>query len=296
LISSERLALTRLKTLAATKVYALAQKSARSHNLSVPINVSQQRIRRAEYLAGEHAFAAEILGFYIHVAHFQQGFQRQLEQHSSHASISVSDPLTSDFLSNFPDFLAVIEKNGPVRVARVAQELRNASFDSRSSLLKTSWSSVNITRSQPEDFLALAYLQPCAEFVRMKAELKLEGYNHPLCPFCNRLAAFGTLRQQGDAGRRSLICGFCLCEWDFRRVLCPGCGETDQASLPVYTAEQFPYIRVEACDSCHTYLKSIDLTKDGRAVPLVDELASIPLDLLAQEHEYEKLTPNLLGM
>lgn len=279
----------------ATLPYLLAEQS-KSHNRTVPIDLWQQRIRRAEYLATAHSFAAEILGFYIHVARFQQGFQQQLERSASRAAISVSDPLTPELLRSFPQFLAMVAKEGPDRIAQIAHDLTHTSSDSWSSLLNSCWSGVNVPRTAPEDFLALAYLQPYAELLRTKAALKLEGYNHPLCPFCNRLAALGTLRQQGDGGRRSLVCGFCLCEWDFRRVLCPGCGEEDQASLPVYTAEQFPYVRVEACDSCHTYIKSIDLTKDGRAVPLVDELASIPLDLWAHEHDYEKLTPNLLGM
>ena len=41
---------------------------------------------------------------------------------------------------------------------------------------------------------------------------------------------------------------------------------------------------------------SEDLTKNGLANPLVDELASVPLDLWAQEHGYAKVCPNLLGM
>jgi formate dehydrogenase maturation protein FdhE len=53
---------------------------------------------------------------------------------------------------------------------------------------------------------------------------------------------------------------------------------------------------VECCDACHTYSKSIDLSKNGLADPLVDELASVPLDLWAQERGYAKLRPNLLGM
>ena len=119
---------------------------------------------------------------------------------------------------------------------------------------------------------------------------------HSLCPFCNRKPAAGVLRQQGDGGRRSLLCGFCLTEWEFRRVVCPGCGQEDHAKLPVYTAAELPYIRVECCDTCQTYIKSIDLTKNGLADPLVDELASVPLNLWAQEHGYTKLYPNLLGM
>jgi len=141
-----------------------------------------------------------------------------------------------------------------------------------------------------------AFLQPYAEFARSQAHLQIEGYTHPLCPFCSRKPALGILRQQGDGGRRSLLCGFCLTEWEFRRVVCPGCGQEDHAKLPVYTAEELPHIRVECCDTCQTYIKSIDLTKNGLADPLVDELASVPLNLWAQEHGYAKLHPNLLGM
>jgi formate dehydrogenase maturation protein FdhE len=41
-------------------------------------------------------------------------------------------------------------------------------------------------------------------------------------------------------------------------------------------------VRVDVCDTCHSYLKSIDLTKTGLAVPVVDELATMPLDLWAR--------------
>jgi formate dehydrogenase maturation protein FdhE len=50
------------------------------------------------------------------------------------------------------------------------------------------------------------------------------------------------------------------------------------------------------CDACKTYIKRIDLTKNGRAEPLVDELASAPLDLWAREPGCTKLQSNLLGM
>ena len=40
---------------------------------------------------------------------------------------------------------------------------------------------------------------------------------------------------------------------------------------------------VEACDSCHCYLKSVDLTVNGLAVPVVDELATAAaLDVWAE--------------
>jgi FdhE protein len=65
--------------------------------------------------------------------------------------------------------------------------------------------------------------------------------------------------------------------------------------LPIFTANDFEHIRVEACDNCKTYIKTVDLTKNGRAVPVVDELAAIPLSLWAEQNGYSKLQPNLLG-
>jgi formate dehydrogenase maturation protein FdhE len=53
--------------------------------------------------------------------------------------------------------------------------------------------------------------------------------------------------------------------------------------------------RITVGDMCHTYLKSIDLTKSGLAIPVVDELATIPLDLWAPENGYLKLQIKLLG-
>jgi FdhE protein len=198
-------------------------------------------------------------------------------------------------LDSFPQFLTVIEDHGPAPLAQVACDLRTAPTASWSDLFSAVWSDSE-PPSTPAEFLALAFLQPHAEFERSRARLQVDGYTDPLCPFCNRKPALGVLRQQGDGARRSLICGFCLTEWEFRRVVCPGCGQEDHAKLPVYTAEAFPHIRVECCDTCQTYIKSIDLTKNGLAAPLVDELASVPLDLWAQERGYSKLHPNLLGM
>jgi FdhE protein len=64
----------------------------------------------------------------------------------------------------------------------------------------------------------------------------------------------------------------------------------------VFTAAEFDYVRLDACDTCHAYIKSIDLSKNGKAVPVVDELASVSLNLWAQENNYHKIQPNLFGI
>ena len=104
------------------------------------------------------------------------------------------------------------------------------------------------------------------------------------------------MRPLGEGGQRSLICSFCLAEWEFRRIVCPGCGEEDPVKLPIYAAEELQHVRVEACDSCKTYIKTVDLTKSGLGEPVVDEMASVALDLWAQMRGYTKLQVNLLQL
>jgi hypothetical protein len=133
--------------------------------------------------------------------------------------------------------------------------------------------------------------QPYAEFFQKPAE-----GTGSTCPSCGSKPVVGVLRGEGDGAKRALICSLCALEWPYRRLICANCGEEDKEKLPVYLAAQIDYIRVEACDTCRTYLKSVDLTKDGFAVPVVDEVATVALNLWADEHEYTKIETNVLGM
>ena len=81
------------------------------------------------------------------------------------------------------------------------------------------------------------------------------------------------LRPEGDGAKRSLICSMCATEWTYGRIIRPACGEEAVEKLAIYTANQFQHVRVEACDTCRHYIKTVDLTKKGHAVPVVDELA-----------------------
>lgn len=272
-------------------------------NQRMKVSPWQQRIQRAEHLAKQYSFAAEILGFYAKIARFQEDFYGRLEAAAeglskvSSREQSFGPPESPELLASFRPFLSLVEKLGPARLAALARDLQQSSPESWSELLDTSWSATESASDEPpEEFLARAFLQPYAEFIRSRLAIKSDGYTHSLCPFCNRKPGLAVLRQQGDGARRSLMCSFCLAEWEFRRIVCPGCGEENNAKLPVYTASAFDYIRVECCDTCHAYLKAVDLTRNGLAEPMVDEMAAAPLDLWAQEHGYLKLQQNLMGM
>lgn len=111
-----------------------------------------------------------------------------------------------------------------------------------------------------------------------------------LLTWCRNLIAG---KPEGEDAKQSLVCSFCYTEWDYRRIACPACGESRDDRMCVYTVTRFELVRVEVCESCGTYIKPVDLTKNGLAIPEVDEFAAIPLTLWADEQGYTKIRRNI---
>jgi FdhE protein len=261
-------------------------------------SLRHRRIARAEELAAQYPPAAEVLRFFVPIARFQDesyaSAQKVLKNQDQ--CVSFAQPLAAEVVDRFPRFLSLVEEIGPAPVAAAARELRNQTVSRQRELLTAYWTSTRapVPEDGDKEFFARAFLQPYAEFVRERAGKQQQGPTPCLCPFCSRKPGVGVLRPLGDGGQRSLLCSFCSGEWEFRRIVCPGCGEENHAKLPVYTAEEFKHVRVECCDTCRNYIKTVDLTRNGLAEPVVDEIASIPLDLWAQKQGYTKLQVNLI--
>jgi len=263
------------------------------------------RIRRAGELAKVHPFAAEALRFYERIAQFQKSLYAEVvAECGSKAEPRALGTLRAELdlfilLPRFAPFLSLVEKHAPALLAQAAARLR-ASGDTRwQEALAGFWRSENGAPAgldPAESLLAWVFLQPYAEYL---ADHTLHPPVHGtprVCPFCSSQPQVGVLRPEGDGGKRSLICSLCAQEWNYLRLACACCGEEDVQKLAVYSAEQLPHVRVEACDTCRHYIKTVDLTKDGHAVPVVDELATMPLNLWAADHGYTKLHANLLGL
>ena len=146
-----------------------------------------------------------------------------------------------------------------------------------------------------ETYLARASTSPLLEAV---GRVREKGSDR-LCPICGGLPQLSYFAVSGEAlvsGPRYLVCSRCANNWIFSRMTCAGCGETDGTKLPIFQEDkQFPHMRVDSCRTCHRYLLTVDLRRDARAVPVVDELAALPLDLYAIDQGLTKITTNLLG-
>ncbi|MBV8601108.1 MAG: formate dehydrogenase accessory protein FdhE [Candidatus Eremiobacteraeota bacterium] len=144
------------------------------------------------------------------------------------------------------------------------------------------------------------------------------------CPVCGGLPQVGYFASSPEdlvTAHRYLECARCATAWAFSRMTCAGCGELETARLDVYGEEgtsqaelsgkliksdpankvvgvqaaRFPHVRVDGCRSCARYSMTIDLVRDARAVPAVDELGALPLDLYAKERGLTKIVPNVMG-
>ena len=272
------------------------------------------RIERAALLAGRHQFASEILSFYGSILNFQLDFYEALPRlWGKKPVVPANGDLRSELnvavlVDPFAGFLELIEAHAPEVLVEEAHNLKSKGAARQAEILQEFWKTGLLETHLPvagpsesplpdpfEDFFARAMLQPYADFVTGAMLPPAPLMTVCRCPRCNALPVLGVLRPEGDSGKRFLVCSFCSLEWEFRRILCANCGEAEEAKLPVFVAEQFPHIRVESCETCKHFLRTIDLTKDGHAIPVVDDLAAVPLSLWAEEHGYTRIQGNLLG-
>ncbi len=157
-----------------------------------------------------------------------------------------------------------------------------------------------------ETYLARASASPLLEVVTRHPdpppqggrEFETEG-SRTRCPNCGGLPQLSYFAVSGEAlvsGPRYLVCSRCATNWVFSRMMCASCGESNGTKLPIYQEhDQFPHARVDGCQTCRKYLLTFDLRRDTRAVPVVDEIAALPLDLYARDQGLTKITPNLMG-
>jgi formate dehydrogenase maturation protein FdhE len=169
-----------------------------------------------------------------------------------------------------------------------------------------------------ERYLARASLAPMLEALGDRAGVACTGAADAagsVCPCCGGPPQVSVVAATGESlvsGGRSLLCARCGSSWACSRSVCPACGEGGEARLMTYAESfnggvsrngaggaeappMFPHLRIAACETCRHYLIEVDLARDPRAVPEVDELAALPMDLHAADEGLTKVTPNLMG-
>lgn len=134
-------------------------------------------------------------------------------------------------------------------------------------------------------FIAYCSLRPSLSYCADRLSDLRREWEKGYCPICGHLPGIAIL---DEAGRRFLSCSFCWHQWPFARSSCPFC-ETRRPDAGKYLySESEKDLRVELCESCGRYIKTVDMRTAHRPVyPALEQVASLHLDLLARKQGYE---------
>lgn len=274
---------------------------------------------RAAELRGRHAFAREVLDFYGALL----GVQEQAFDEAGKARPPARDLVAYVAETVMPSIRDVTIAAGPLKL-REAVVRRLDTADPRE--VVAAWFGGE-EQGIVDRYLARASVTPVLEALGSEAAGSCIGvHDKRHCPECGgppQLSYFAIASEDLAAGGRFLLCARCQTSWGYARMTCPGCGEDSSSRLPIFSEEGttsgergsvvrglqgklgdngvtehqvvFPHIRVQACESCRRYVLNVDLAADPAAVPEVDELSALPLDLYARERGFSKIIPNLMG-
>jgi formate dehydrogenase maturation protein FdhE len=253
------------------------------------------RRRRAEQLRERYPFAAEVLTLLLALLHVQEPvFEAAAGRPPDAASHQARELM--------PRVIEATVAAGPRQLGEAAVgRFHSADLDD----VLSRWLR-GAEQSMVDRYLARAAWAPVLEAMEPGPLAVLcAGTRAPerqaRCPACGgppQLAYTALSDEALVTGPRHLVCARCSAAWAHPRMVCPGCGETTANRLPVYSEErevQFPHLRVDGCETCRRHLLVVDLRRDAAAVPEVDELAALPLDLYAKDRGFSKITPNLMG-
>jgi hypothetical protein len=217
---------------------------------------------------------------------------------AAHAASPLSGRLEEDLSRLLPRLLEVprfAAESGPSGLSDQGRSRSAEDLPTARTRLLVFWSE---DRPAAEDYLSRAMLRPYVEVLRSRNMAPHRIHRHGRCPFCGGAPSMAVRRAAGadDGAARFLVCGLCGLEFAFNRILCPSCFEEDPTRLPSFTADAHPHVRIEACETCRRYVKSLDLSQDARPLPEVDDLVSLSMDLWASDEGYQRLEPGLAGI
>jgi FdhE protein len=141
-------------------------------------------------------------------------------------------------------------------------------------------------------FLTMSSIKPSIEagMEQFRSQLDPETWLKGYCPVCGSFPSLSLLR--GEGGKRYLICSYCGYQWRIDRLFCPFCNNQEQGSLQYLYGEGEESFRIDLCDKCHQYIKTIDYRNLEESDPYLEDLATLHLDILASQKGYKRPIPN----
>lgn len=117
----------------------------------------------------------------------------------------------------------------------------------------------------------------------------LDQWTHGYCPACGSWPALAEVTD----GHRVLRCSFCAAAWELNTHACIYCGESGEAFVTASTEqdrnEPHKGRRLELCDRCAGYLKTVEVARLSRFPLLtIADLETMDLDAAAMERGHAR--------
>lgn len=146
-----------------------------------------------------------------------------------------------------------------------------------------------------EEMAGLFFLLARPYFLALRQAFPLDGqeWQGGRCPLCSARAA---LTSVVEGPKRQLHCSFCGTVGPYRFIGCPNCGTVEADKLNTIMSEDEPGFRITTCESCRTYVKVVEGTVLQEMTLDQADIASLPLDLVAQGKGYARLAPNPISL
>lgn len=113
------------------------------------------------------------------------------------------------------------------------------------------------------------------------------------CPLCNSSPSMSSIKTEEG---KTLYCSFCEIRGHWHRIGCPHCQNKDGNKLDIITAEEEKGFSAVLCNECKSYTKAADGDFLNDYSPELLDIISLPLDVIAQEKGYRRLSPNPIGL
>ncbi|MFI3271283.1 MAG: formate dehydrogenase accessory protein FdhE [Pseudomonadota bacterium] len=160
-------------------------------------------------------------------------------------------------------------------------------------------------------FLALSSLMPSVEHVAQQLAKRHQSENlwpYSHCPICGSEPLMGRVMPSADGPdgdatgdtdactQREDTCSFCRHTYVAAEEQCPFCLNRGPDAISVYTADNAPTWHLHVCTACRAYLKVVDYTADDSvSIPVLDDLETLALDILARQQDLKRTTPSAWG-
>ncbi len=171
--------------------------------------------------------------------------------------------------------------------SKEAESFLDAILNGKEEVLEEISERISVSLNQL-NFLGIISIKPSLRVIEKNLPKDLlEGipWRRTYCPVCGSSPSLLLLKEK--EGKRFGACSWCEHQWLMNRIECPYCENQVQESLGYFSIEDDEVYRIEYCDVCKHYYKTMDCRPlEAEPLTFLEELTTLHLDMIAKKKGY----------